>query len=141
MMCKFNKIKHKNVITCTEAVIERKISLKQELKTLLLDVNSRIIAVHIRGSDRLKIRNIKKIFKTKNIFFVEKEFLNYVNLDKGRINPWNINFCQYNLICLNIFNNKFMATNNGKFDEGIIFKTDELLKIENIILGKFAENK
>jgi prolyl-tRNA editing enzyme YbaK/EbsC (Cys-tRNA(Pro) deacylase) len=69
-MCKFNKIKHKNVITWTEAVIERKISLKQELKTLLLDVNSRIIAVQIRGSDRLKIRNIKKIFKTKNIFFV-----------------------------------------------------------------------
>jgi hypothetical protein len=34
-----------------------------------------------------------------------------------------------------------MATNNGKFDEGIIFKTDELLKIENIILGKFGENK
>jgi len=138
-MPNFNKIKHKNVITCKEAIVERKINLKQELKTLLLHVDSKVIAVHIRGSDRLKIKTVKKIFRTKNIIFVENNFLSNVKLSKGLINPWNIDFCQYNLVCLNVFNNRFMSTNNGKFDEGIFFKTEELLKVKNIIFGKFGE--
>lgn len=137
-MQNFNTIKHQKVITCKEAVKERKINLKQELKTLLLYVDSKIIAVHLRGSDRLKIRTVKKIFKTKNIVFADKTFLNKVHLSKGLINPWNIDFCQYHLVCLNILNNKFMSTNNGKFDEGIFFKTDQLLKMKNIIVGKFG---
>lgn len=138
-MQNFNVIKHKSVITCNEAAIERKINLKQELKTILLHVDSKIIAVHIRGSDRLKIRTVKKLFKSKNIVFVDNLFLNNIKLSKGLINPWNIDFCQYNLVCLQILNNRFMSTNNGKFDEGILFKTNQLLKIKNVIFGKFGK--
>lgn len=111
-----------------------------ELKTILLKVSKYRIAVHIRGCDRLFGHPIKKIFRSKNISFLDTDFLKNNNLYPGIINPWNISFCHYNLVCLRIFGNNIMTTNNSKLTEGFFFKVEELLSLNNVIIGYWSKN-
>jgi hypothetical protein len=111
-----------------------------ELKTILLKVSKYKIAVHIRGCDKICNQAIKKIFKSKNISFLDSEFLTKNNLYPGIINPWNISFCHFNLVCLRLFINKFMTTNNSKLTEGIIFRVEDLLLLNNVIIGYWGQN-
>lgn len=132
------KINHGPVTNCKEAAMARGIKLKQELKTIVLDVNGRKIAIHIRGCDRIDIRAVKKIFRHKNICFANENFLSKYNLATGLINPWNIPFCTYQLVCLKVFQNRFMGTNNSCKTEGVLFQIDQIFDFNNLILGYFG---
>jgi len=61
-----------------------------------------------------------------------------IHSQKGLVNPWNISFCEYHLICENIFELEYMYTNNSKLDEGIKFSTQKLLLLSNTIIGNFS---
>jgi hypothetical protein len=134
----FIKVRHKDVISCDQAAQARGIKLKQELKTILLHFNEIKVAVHIRGCDKVNFRSIKKLFKCRNIKFLSQDKLLLYNLSPGKINPWNIDFCEYHLVCLLVLSNSFVATNNSKLSEGIIFRPHLLLGLPNLIIGKFA---
>lgn len=134
-------IKHQPVVTCKEASIARGIELKYELKTLLLKVCKYYVAVHLKGSDRLNIRAIKRFFKCKNCVFVNKSFLEKIELQTGTINPWNTDFCHFHLICSNVFDNSVMATNNSIKNQGVFFNVFELLEKKNVIVGNFGKHE
>ena len=134
-------IQHEEVISCTQAAQARDIKLKQELKTILLFFNEIKIAVHIRGCDRINFRNIKRLFKCRNIQFLSREELNHYDLSPGKINPWNTFFCEYHLLCLLVLQNNYMATNNSKLGEGLIFRPRLLLNLPNLIIGNFSYEK
>ncbi|MDR2084874.1 MAG: YbaK/EbsC family protein [Bacteroidales bacterium] len=129
---------HHPVITCAEAAKARKISINEELKTILLKVSHKKISVHLRGGDKINSKAIKKLFHNKSIKFLSTEELQYFDLGKGLVNPWNIPFCEYNLISTNVFEQNFMYTNNSKYNEGIKFLTKELFQLSNIIIGDFS---
>jgi len=61
----------------------------------------------------------------------EKEQPITINLEKGSINPWNIDFCIHNFLCTKIFQNKWMTTNNARLTEGVFFKTEALLNLKS----------
>ena len=127
------------VVTCIEAANARNIHLKQELKTILLNINHSFVAAHLRGCDRLNLKKIKKLFKTKNITFLSDAKLNEFHLKKGIVNPWNIDFCTYNILCKKVLQNRFMATNAGVFNKGVYFKPEKLLELDNLILKDIGE--
>jgi len=129
---------HCPVVTCAEASLARGISINEELKTILLKISHKKVSLHIRGGDKINSKAIKKIFNNKRIRFLSIEELRYFNLNKGLVNPWNIQFCEYNLISINIFEQKFMYTNNSKYTEGVKFPTKELFHLSNIIIGDFG---
>lgn len=129
---------HHPVITCADAAKARKISINEELKTILLKVSHKNISVHLRGGDKINSKAIKKLFNNKSIRFLSTEELKYFDLEKGLVNPWNIPFCEYNLISINIFEQSFMYTNNSKYNEGVKFPTKDLFYLSNIIIGDFS---
>lgn len=86
------------------------------------------------------IKNIKKMFKSKNISFLSLNLLAEYKLYPGIINPWNIKFCHFNLVCLDLFSNRLMTTNNSKLTEGVFFRVEELLLLRNVILGYWGKN-
>lgn len=129
---------HQPVVTCAEAAKARGISIAEELKTILLKVSHKKISINIRGNDKIDSKAIRKLFNNKHIRFLSEEELKHFNLSKGLVNPWNIPFCEYNLISTNIFEQSFMYTNNSKYTEGVKFPTKELLHLSNIIIGDFS---
>ena len=137
----FRPVEHPPVINCKEAAEARKIKLKQELKTILLNIDQRKIAVHIRGCDRVHFRSIKNLFRHENIEFLNTDELSRYNLKAGIINPWNITFCNYQLVCVKIFSNRFLATNNCTTTSGIYFLAKNILQLPNLIIGRFSHDK
>ncbi len=131
-------INHRPVVTCEEASIERRISLKRELKTLVLKTDCKNIAVHIRGCDTISSKEIKYVFRTKHLRFFTKSELKDQNIAPGLVNPWNVDFCHYHLLCPMVLKNKFIGTNNSRFDQGILFRPDRLFALPNLIIGNFS---
>lgn len=129
---------HHPVVTCDEAAKARGISIDEELKTILLKVSHKNISVNLKGGDKINSKAIRKLFNDKHIRFLSEEELGYFDLKKGLVNPWNIPFCEYNLISSNIFEQNFMYTNNSKYTEGVKFPTKELFHLSNIIIGDFS---
>ncbi|PWK68318.1 aminoacyl-tRNA editing protein [Mucilaginibacter oryzae] len=132
------KIVHHEVFDCRQASQARGIKLKQELKTLVLGIGERKIALHSRGCDRVNFRAVKNVFHIKNISFMSSEELLAYNLSKGLINPWNVEFCQYHLVCLKLFYNRFTGTNNSTATVGNLFLTNHIFQLPHLILGNFT---
>ncbi|MBS1528003.1 MAG: hypothetical protein JST19_20320 [Bacteroidetes bacterium] len=137
-MNEYRQVFHEEVFDCKQASDARQIKLKQELKTILLRAGTKKMALHLRGCDRINFRAIKHIFKVKDITFILPEELAQFNLSKGTINPWNIGFCTYNLVCLKVFYNRFLATNHSVTTTGIVFQTTHILQLPNPIFGNFS---
>ena len=132
---------HEEVFNCQEAAAARDINIKRELKTILLNAGAKKIAIHLRGCDDVNFRKIKGVFKIKDITFISPEELLRYRLSKGTINPWNIEFCHYHLVCIKIFHNKFLTTNNSNTRQGIFFLSKHIIKLPNLILGHFSHEK
>jgi len=130
---------HRPVISCLEAAIVRGVALKQELKTLLLKAGHKRVAAHIRGSDRLSSRATKSMMQTKRLRFMNSSELRGLGLEPGMVNPWNVPFCEYHLICLRVLANPVMTTNTGVRHEAIAFAPSSLLRLQNPILGNFTQ--
>ena len=141
MIVPIRTIHHEKVVTCEEASLARGIELSEELKTLLLKVCKRYVALHIRGCDTLNSKKLKTFFRCKNTSFLNLEELAEKGLKPGIINPWNIGFCDYHIVCFRVFQNEHMATNNSRLDQGIFFDVFELLRQPNTIVGNYGITK
>ena len=129
---------HYKVISCKEAAVARNIPLKKELKSIILKTPYETLAVHLCGSDKINSKKIKIALNVKEIRFATALELESFRLKSGLINPWNINFCERHLVCKRVFDNDFMATNNGTYTEGIRLKPKELLTLKNVEVGDYS---
>lgn len=127
-------ISHAPAVTCEAAALARGVPLRAELKTLLIAIAHRRIAVHLRGSDRLKSRAVRHLFHgAKNRFLTAAEVAE-VGLAPGTINPWNVIFCDYHLLCGNVLELDFVTTNLGSTTRGIRFRPTALLALPRLII-------
>ena len=126
------------VVSCERAAAARGIELRAELKTLLLQSAGLRFAVHLRGDTRLCTRTVKRLLRIRDLRFLEPTFLIAAKLRAGTINPWNVPFCRYHLVCLRVLANREMATNAGVLDAGHFFLTDALFDLPNLIVGFFG---
>jgi prolyl-tRNA editing enzyme YbaK/EbsC (Cys-tRNA(Pro) deacylase) len=133
------RVRHEPVVTCEHAAVARGIELRTELKTLLLQSARVHIAVHLRGDTRLCLRAVKRLLHVRDLRFVEPPLLAAVGLRAGTINPWNVPFCRYHLLCLHVLANHEMATNAGALDVGQFFPTAALFELPNLVVGFFGE--
>jgi prolyl-tRNA editing enzyme YbaK/EbsC (Cys-tRNA(Pro) deacylase) len=132
-------ISHAPVVTCEDAAAARGIGLSEELKTLLLESGRLRIAVHLRGDARLRLRTIKRLLRLRDVRFIETPVLASAGLRAGTINPWNVPFCRYHVLCLHVLTNTEMATNAGALDAGQFFPTAALLDLPNLLVGFLGE--
>jgi prolyl-tRNA editing enzyme YbaK/EbsC (Cys-tRNA(Pro) deacylase) len=126
--------RHREVISCSDAAKARGIELRSELKTLLLRVQKKIVAVHLRGDRRLDNRRLRRLFGARPSFMRPDE-LDVYGLRPGTINPWNVPFCDAHVVASSVFSLAEMATNNSRRDEGVLFATGELRALPNVIIG------
>lgn len=130
-------VKHRPVVSCMDAANARGIPLSHELKTLVLRAGAAVFAVHLRGDHRLDSRSVERTFR-RNSSFLTADQLAQHSLRPGLLNPWNVPFCTYHLLCLEVLRLPVMATNNSRFDEGQFFHTADLLTLSNLIVGSFG---
>lgn len=133
-------IAHGYVVTCEEAARARGIPLEQELKTLLLMIGHWRVAVHIQGSDRLCRQPLRRLFRTHDIRFINRNELRAMGLERGIINPWNVPKSIVHVVCRRTLAHEVMGTNAGTFCDGILFAPFALLELQNLILGDIGCN-
>ena len=133
-------VHHGAVVSCGEAAAARAIDLGQELKTLVLDTGAFSLAVHLRADTRLRARSIKRLIKLDNVHLVQLDVLARFGLYPGVINPWNVPFCRYHLLCLRVLVNPVMATNDSSLTMGRFFSTHDLLALPNLVVGFFGDS-
>jgi len=80
---------HNPVITCAEAAMARRISIDEELKTVLLKVSYRKVSVHLKASEKIYSKAIRKLFRSKHIRFLTSDELRDYNLEKVESVSWN----------------------------------------------------
>lgn len=134
----FPSISHREIVTCEEAASERHVRIALELKTLLIRIGSRRIAVHLRGCDRLSRTAVRMYFPGRSLRLLRDSELKDFSLRSGEINPWNIGFCHNHAVCIRTQWNRYMTTNAGRRDTGIAFSTSHLLELPNLIVGNFS---
>ena len=93
------------------------------------------LAVHLRGDSRLRVRRVKRLLGLRDVRFIDVSALASAGLAAGTINPWNVPFCRYHLVCLHALANCEMATNAGLLEVGQFFQTATLLDLPNLIVG------
>lgn len=132
------KLNHQ-VVSCKEAATAKGIPLVNELKSLILETSKGLYIVHIPGNRYLDLRKIKKFLNIKSACLASKEVLASLGMQPGTVTPFDKNI--WNLTHLaseEIFDLKFVSTNNGNLDEYISFMPNLLLKIPNIYVGNFS---
>lgn len=126
------------VVSCEEAATAKNVPLVNELKTLILQTPSGLIAAHLPGDGELNLRAIKNTLEIKDIKIADPEVIATIGLESGTVsailNPvWNMP----HLISKRLLSLKFVTTNN-KTKVGY-FKFDPLILLEgnSIIIGNF----
>jgi len=88
-------IKHKPSNTALESSELRKVPLMQGVKSLILDLNGKIIEILISGDKKVDLNKLKKHFHVKNARLADKDVVfKKTNCEIGSVHP----FCK-------IFNN------------------------------------
>jgi prolyl-tRNA editing enzyme YbaK/EbsC (Cys-tRNA(Pro) deacylase) len=132
-------VKHAPVVTCAEAARARRIPLSQELKTLILHGDRRwVIAVHLPATRRLQTSRIRRLLNARDVRFASEAWLEKRSLAPGLINPWNTPRGSYHFICLSVFREQLIATNDGTFSGGILFDPRMLLTLPRLVIGRFG---
>jgi hypothetical protein len=132
-------VRHAPVLSCQEAARARGVPLEQELKTLILSVSTFAVAAHITGDKRLNLRAVKQLFHVRDVRFLSRAILGIHGLAAGTVNPWNVNFCRYNLLCRTVLERPQMTTNNSSLCEGVFFDPHDLLSLPSLVLGLFGK--
>lgn len=130
------------VISCIEAALAKKIPLKNELKSLLLNYDGGICLVNICGDHKVSLRKIKNVLHCKHAFMASEDELSKMNLRPGAVCPflsqlWNVK----QLYDKNLFDLDFLSTNNGTRTNYIKFPPNVLLKNSNYIIGDFSDER
>ncbi|MEO1429613.1 MAG: 50S ribosomal protein L11 methyltransferase [Cyanobacteria bacterium J06633_8] len=133
--------------SCWEAAMSRNIHLEEELKTLLFNFRGQIYLYHGPGHKKIDTKKLVEKFIDDNLYsphendfyFLDKNQIK--NLEKGTINPFNIDRegIAYDevLICESIFSLTKVYTNDGTTTGTISFKPELLLEYYDKIIVDF----
>lgn len=122
----------REVRTCVEAAEARGIPLAVELKTLLMASDDLLIAVHLRGCDRMHNKRVKRIFGVKNLTFAPSHLLSSVGLAKGRINPWSVPDSTVHIVDTAVMEQPIMWTNDGTLTGTCLVRATSLLDLHAV---------
>ena len=134
-------IKHKPTYTAVESSKERGIPLSQGVKSLILDLDGKIIEVLISGDYKIDLNKLKKYFNVKNAKLADKEVVfKKTNCEIGSVHP----FCKIfnnieTYIDKSVLRSEKVDFSIGNFRESIEMKTKDfvsVLKVEVIDVGK-----
>lgn len=101
------------VVTCEEAAVAKGIELARELKTLILETSSGLMAVHLPGDARINLRAVKNFIKAEEACLADPETLLKHGLSPGTVcallDPvWSMP----HLISRRVFDYEEVSTNN-----------------------------
>lgn len=117
------------VTSCWEAACFRNIALKEELKSLLFQSTDGLIMTHIPGDRRVNQESLNNLFGKASL--VNQQQLHKYKLEKGRINPFTSHIYLgkdiKHIICIKVFENQYVYTNDDTLYGTIKFRPKELL--------------
>lgn len=127
------------VVTCEEAAAAKNILLKQELKTILLDTDIGVVAVHVQGNHRVSLRKVKKLLQVEQARQAGRDTLDHLGLIPGTVCPvrepvWSLK----SLLDARVLNNEFMSSNKGTLTTYIFFSPNCLLDAPDVTVGDFT---
>lgn len=122
----------KEVRSCREAAAVRGIPLSHELKTLIFNADDKLLAVHLRGKDRLNNRLVKRACQIKNLSFATTDQISSYGLEKGVINPWTVPKKSMHLVDTAVLEQSVMATNNGTLTGTLLVHVRDLLTLNDV---------
>lgn len=129
------------VTSCEEAALARGVPLEHELKTLLLETPTGLIAAHLRGDSRLSLRAVKRAIETEQAWMASEQILRDLGLVPGTISAvlspvWGLP----HLIDRTTLSLPFVTTSNGTLTGYFRFDPKILLTVESFTVVDIAEN-
>lgn len=131
------KLDH-DVISCVQASSAKKISIKNELKTLILETSIGLYTINTTGENEVSLHKIKKHIKAKEVCLACPQILKQLNVIPGTVCPFlDSVFNLPMLIDERILELHFLSTNNGTRNKFIIFPPNLLLLSPDHQIGNF----
>jgi len=129
-----------DVFSCLDAASAKEISLRNELKSLVLMTDKGMYVLNITGNMYADLRAVKKFLGAQEAYMASADNLKCLGVQKGTVSPvidelWRLP----QLVSEEVLALDFVSTNNGKLNEYIIFEPTELLKHHELHIGKFAK--
>jgi len=126
------------VVKCEEAAKARKVPLGNELKTLILQTPSGLVAAHLPGNRELNLRAIKNVLNVKDIKIANPEDIAKIGLEAGVVSAvlepvWSMP----HLISKRLLSLSYVTTNNKTKIGYFKFDPIVLLDATSTIVGNF----
>lgn len=126
------------VVTCKEAAKAKGIPLCQELKTLILNTSTGLVALHLPGDSKGALRAVKNALEVDEAHMVSGKVLASLGLEDGTVSAvcspvWEMP----HLISRRVLSFDFVSTNTGNKKEFFNFSPSILMDAESVMLGDF----
>jgi prolyl-tRNA editing enzyme YbaK/EbsC (Cys-tRNA(Pro) deacylase) len=127
------------VVSCREAARARGVPLKNELKSLIIDTSSGLIAAHLRGDQAISLRAVKQILESDEARLASRQTLQQLGLSPGTVSAvldpvWSLP----HLIERSVIELDFVTTNNRRTTGYFRFDPKVLLSAPSYTLADFA---
>lgn len=130
---------HEKVITCGEAARVRGISLRQELKSLVLQTSIGIAVASIPGDMHLHLRAVKQLLGTKQAYLASEAAVSDLGLSRGTICPLLPILWDYpQLIDNTVLHEELVYTNDGTLIGYVAFSPRLLLEAPIASVGHLS---
>ena len=128
------------VISCLEAALAREVSLEDELKHILLSVDTDFFLVHVPGNKRVDFNSVAEFTNASEIRLANLKNSFGTSIHQGAVFPFDEPFWSLpHLIDNCVLNKQSISTNDGTL-RGYIKFNPNLLKLLPIYhLGEFSE--
>jgi prolyl-tRNA editing enzyme YbaK/EbsC (Cys-tRNA(Pro) deacylase) len=128
----------REVVSCVEAAAAKRIPLRHELKSLVLDTSRGTVVVHIPGDMQLSLRKVKRQLTVEEAFVAPPERMAALGLIPGTVcavlDPvWSLPA----LVSRAVLSLDFVSTNNGTRCGYFRFAPEILLTAASVTLGRF----
>jgi len=137
----------KNVVSCRQAANAKKISLENELKSLVLETGKGLYLLHLPGDKYVDFRAVRNYLKTKRVQLACRDTLEALGCEPGTVNPFSNEQLKSlpHLISNEVFEKNMLSTNYGGTLRVYIEFHPELLEIfldkEYVHIGRFTVDK
>ena len=130
----------RSVITCEEAADAKGIPLARELKSLLVSTSQGVLLVHLRGTDRLSLRKLKRTLGLQEAYLAPAKILASMGLGPGCICPllpslWELpQVVDQGVLVIGI-----LSTNAGRPDHYVFLSPEDLLAAPKVTTADVAD--
>ncbi len=126
------------VVTCEEAAAARGVPLSHELKTLILQTNTGLVAAHLPGDGRLSLRKVKDRLEASEAHLADPEDLLELGLSAGTVSAvldpvWSMR----HIVSRRLLTYDEVTTNNGTKTAYFAFPPSVLLQAADVTPGDF----